>query len=95
MGMDNTREKLIDIVECYADFLDWDTKYDIVDSIMELFATDNNVGDNISATVLCQNCTHHTTATCPENKVWCRRLSRYMDTDGFCSYGERREGDAE
>lgn len=40
------REKLIDIVEAYADFLDWDTKEDMVDSIMEkCFATDNNVGD--------------------------------------------------
>ena len=39
------REKLIDIVEDYADYLDWDTKYAIVDSIMELLATDNNVGD--------------------------------------------------
>ena len=39
------REKLIDIVEAYADFLDWDTKEDIVDAIMEkCFATDNNVG---------------------------------------------------
>ena len=42
--MPNTREKLIDIVEAYADFLDWDTKEDMVDSIMEkCFATDNNV----------------------------------------------------
>ena len=41
MGM---REKLIDIVEAYADFLDWDTKDNMVDSIMELLATDNNVG---------------------------------------------------
>ena len=39
------REKLIDIIECYADFLDWDRKEDMVDSIMEkCFATDNNVG---------------------------------------------------
>jgi hypothetical protein len=39
------REKLIEIVEAYADFLDWDTKEDMVDSIMEkCFATDNNVG---------------------------------------------------
>ena len=45
--MNNTREKLIDIVEDYADFLDWDTKEAMVDSIMEkFFATDNNVGDN-------------------------------------------------
>ena len=41
MGM---REKLIDIVEAYADFLDWDTKDEMVDSIMELLATDKNVG---------------------------------------------------
>lgn len=39
------REKLIDIVEAYADFLSWDTKDSIVDSIMELFETDNNVGN--------------------------------------------------
>ena len=38
------REKLIDILEWYADFLDWERKEDIVDRIMELFATDNNVG---------------------------------------------------
>ena len=38
------REKLIDIVEAYADFLDWDTKEEMVDSIMEFLATDNNVG---------------------------------------------------
>ena len=43
--MPNTREKLIDIVEYYADFLDWERKEDIVDRIMELPATDNNVGD--------------------------------------------------
>ena len=47
MGM---REKLIDIVETYADFLDWETKYYIVDSIMELLATDNNVGDKLTPT---------------------------------------------
>jgi hypothetical protein len=39
------REKLIDIVEAYADFLDWDTKEEMVDSVMEFLATDNNVGD--------------------------------------------------
>ena len=43
--MPNTREKLIDIVEYYADFLDLERKEDIVDRIMELLATDNNVGD--------------------------------------------------
>ena len=45
------REKLIDIIEYYADFLDWDRKEDMVDSIMEKrFATDNNVGGWIPVT---------------------------------------------
>ena len=42
--MSNTREKLIDIIEYFADFLDWDMKEDIVDRIIESLATDNNVG---------------------------------------------------
>lgn len=37
------REKLIDIVEYYADFLDWDRKEAIVDGIIATFAKDNNV----------------------------------------------------
>lgn len=43
------REKLIDIVEAYADFLDWDTKEEMVDSILEFLATDNNVGHTVYA----------------------------------------------
>ena len=46
MGM---REKLIDIVEAYADFLDWDTKEEMVDSIMGAIATDTNVGHKTNA----------------------------------------------
>lgn len=79
------REKLIDIVEAYADFLDWDTKEEMVDSIMKFLATDNNVGDKI----LCQNCTHHDTEDCPQNRVWCKMLRRYMKLDGYCSFGEK------
>ena len=45
------REKLIEIIEYYADFLDWDRKENMVDSIMEkCFATDNNVGDKMKVT---------------------------------------------
>ena len=51
------------------------------------FETDNNVGDKI----LCQNCTHHDTDTCPENRVWCKYLRRYMKLDGYCSYGVKGE----
>ena len=41
--------------------------------------------------ILCQNCTHHDTEDCPQNRVWCKMLRRYMKLDGYCSYGERKE----
>lgn len=45
--MADTREKLIDIITYYADFLDWERIDSIADTIMEkCFATDNNVGGN-------------------------------------------------
>ncbi len=28
-----------------------------------------------------------------KNAVWCRKFLAYMPRDGFCSYGERKEGD--
>lgn len=42
--MSDMREKLIDIVEYYVDFIDRDRKEQLVDAIEELFATENNVG---------------------------------------------------
>ena len=44
------REKLIDVIEAYADFLDWDTKEAMVESFMEIFEADNNVGDKMTPT---------------------------------------------
>lgn len=41
--------------------------------------------------VRCQNCTYHNTNACPKNRVWCKRLSRYMDPDGYCSYGKGKD----
>lgn len=61
------REKLIDVIEYHADFLDWDRKEEMVDSIMEIFEADNNVGrtwipvtdrfpeEDVSVLVLCKN----------------------------------------
>lgn len=28
-----------------------------------------------------------------KNAVWCRTFRAYMPCDGFCSYGERKDGD--
>ena len=43
--------------------------------------------------VRCKDCESHSSNGCPDHRVWCRRLCRYMDSDGFCSDGERREGE--
>jgi hypothetical protein len=48
------------------------------------------IANGVTVPVLCQNCTHHDTYTCPENRVWCNMLRRYMSLDGYCSYGERK-----
>ena len=95
MGM---REKLIDIVEWYADFLDWERKEDIVDRIMELLAT-----DNVVPVVRCKDCKyinreiHAKGYGCLCDAHSCNREGHerylYVDDDDFCSYGERREGE--
>lgn len=44
--MMSDREKLIDIITDYANFLDWERVDGIADTIMsKCFATDNNAGD--------------------------------------------------
>ena len=59
------------------------------------FLVDSQPTIDAISVVHCQHCEHHSSNGCPDNRVWCRRLSRYMDTDGFCSYGERGEDNAE
>lgn len=49
--------------------------------------------DAMESLVHCEDCGHHSDNGCPDDRVWCRRLSRYMDTDGFCSYGERKDNE--
>ena len=83
MGM---REKLIDIVEWYADFLDWERKEDIVDRIMELLET-----DNVVPVVRCKNCKHREILF---GELCCPYYEDLpVDDDHFCAYGERREGE--
>ena len=78
--MPNTREKLIEIlrVPIYPHEL-----ADPTEAVAD-YLLDNGV----KIPVLCENCTHHDTESCPENRVWCRYLRRYMKPDGYCSYGE-------
>lgn len=49
------------------------------------------IANGVTIPVLCQNCTHHDTDTCPENRVWCKMLRRYMNPDGYCSFGVKGE----
>ena len=43
--------------------------------------------------IRCKDCVRHSSNGCPDDRVWCRLLCRYMDADGFCSRGERSEGE--
>ena len=39
--------------------------------------------------VRCEKCAHGSHVDCPEGRVWCDKMCRYMVFDGYCSYGER------
>ncbi len=52
---------------------------------------DHLIANGVTIPVRCENCTHHDTDSCPDNRVWCSMIRRYMKPDGYCSYGERRE----
>lgn len=44
--------------------------------------------------VRCKDCTKISPSVTPiKDAVWCRSFRAYMPCDGFCSYGERREGE--
>lgn len=36
---------------------------------------------------LCEHCCHSDDVGCPKEKVWCDKMCRYMNKDGFCSEG--------
>ena len=40
--------------------------------------------------VHCENCNKSDDDVYPAGKVWCHKMCRYMDRDGFCSFGEER-----
>lgn len=43
--------------------------------------------------VRCKDCIKiSTSVTEIKNAVWCRKFRAYMPCDGFCYYGERKEG---
>ncbi len=83
--MPNTREKLIELQTGYFGV---DPAYYGIEA---QHLADHLIANGVTIPVLCQNCTHHDTDTCPENRVWCKMLRRYMKLDGYCSFGERKE----
>jgi hypothetical protein len=37
----------------------------------------------------CEKCASHAEgADCPEGRVWCKTMCRYMKKEGYCSFGE-------
>ena len=87
------REKLIKLLmECFPDNLKQQMSGNkISTTIKQGNIADHLIANGVTIPVLCQNCKHHDTYTCPENRVWCKYLRRYMKLDGYCSYGERKE----
>ena len=47
--------------------------------------------------VRCRDCRHYDPNDAPSDvypdRYWCDRLTVYMPTDGFCSFGKRKEGE--
>lgn len=37
--------------------------------------------------VICENCDYHENVEYPKGKIWCNKICRYMNKDGFCSEG--------
>ena len=37
--------------------------------------------------ILCKDCGHKKTDSCPPGRIWCKKLSHYMPVDGFCNFG--------
>ena len=40
--------------------------------------------------VRCAECSHGSHVDCPEGRVWCEKMCRYMVFEGYCSYGKRK-----
>lgn len=38
--------------------------------------------------VSCEDCVHSDNIKCSYGKVWCSKMCRYMNVDGFCSEGD-------
>ena len=77
--MPNTREKLIELCDDLETLPCCETYEGQADYL---------IANGVKIPVQCQNCTHHDTEDCPQNRVWCKMLRRYMKLDGYCSYGE-------
>jgi hypothetical protein len=44
----------------------------------------------IKKIVFCTNCKESDTVSCPNGKVWCDKMCRYMNKNSFCSEGVER-----
>ena len=81
--MPNTREKLIEILSqpIYP--------HELVDPLEAL--ADYLLDNGVTITTRCEHCQLSDTISCPAGRVWCGRMMRYMNLDGFCSEGKEKE----
>ena len=58
--------------------------------IVEKSFIDNMTSVDAIEVIRCKDCKNHLHSDMP-NRVWCKRMSRYMTEDGFCSEGDLNE----
>ena len=68
---------------------------ELVDALMYCewikdYLTKENTKDGVKT--ICENCTESIGGDdCPEGRVWCKKMCRYMKNDGYCSFGRIEE----
>lgn len=53
-------------------------------------AADSLIAKGLTIPVLCNECQYREDSEV-RDRIWCRKLGRYMKEDGFCSLGERKD----
>ena len=80
---DDLIEKL---VQCTCSFKHVETWEDIIDIINEVPTIDT------VPVVRCRECKLHTSSAFYPDRLFCQEHGRYVDPDGYCYLGERKEG---
>ena len=72
----------------------WLRKQKRLSKPLVIMALEETPPADVAPVVRCKDCTKISpSVTAIKDAVWCREFRAYMPCNGFCSYGERREGE--